>query len=46
MLLLNMVLPLLALVWASLTPYLQIPSVSAFQMVSLENFGWCPGLNS
>jgi iron(III) transport system permease protein len=41
-LLLNMVLPLLALVWASLTPFLQVPSVSAFQMMSLDNFRLVP----
>jgi iron(III) transport system permease protein len=31
-------LPLLSLMWASVTPYLQMPSVAAFNGVSFENF--------
>ena len=32
------VLPLLALVWVSFTPYMQVPSAAAFQTLTLDNF--------
>jgi iron(III) transport system permease protein len=37
-LILAMVLPMLVLVWASLLPYLQLPSVEAFSKLSLANY--------
>jgi iron(III) transport system permease protein len=42
---LNVVLPLLALTWVSLTPYLQVPSMSALRSMSLENFRAVPWTN-
>jgi iron(III) transport system permease protein len=35
---LSMVLPLLTLVWVSLIPFLMFPTLTAFKMVSFENF--------
>ena len=39
---LSVILPLLALLWVSMIPYLQTPSISAFQTMSLDNFRAVP----
>jgi iron(III) transport system permease protein len=41
-LILSMALPLVTLIWASLIPFMAIPSREALQMVSLENFNSIP----
>lgn len=42
---LNVVLPLAALTWVSLSPFLQVPSVAAFRNLSLDNFRAVPWSN-
>jgi iron(III) transport system permease protein len=37
-LLLDVILPMLALVWASLLPFYQVPSITAFRSLSLANY--------
>ncbi len=39
---LNLVLPFITLVWVSLTPFIQMPSISALEAVSLDNFREIP----